>query len=220
MSIQITQLPKDVLALIATYVCFNRPRSRWAVYAVFRLVCQRFRSCIPLKMMASALDADIRELPMVCAEEYNLEEPQYQGGMRRIAVYIDELTHALYYILLPERMVKKTISSIYPTILSFECNKHGSIVPEVSFVLNTDYPFPPIMFPVDTPRHTILEKLLSYLKMFRRHGVSNQAKHVWLCVSTSYHVYIRYLLEKDPTWYNKVEPLQKKGKFMNTGEYF
>ena len=153
---------------------------------------------------------DVKELPVVCVETEGvpIDDSQWVGGVR-IGNIIRTWNHQLHYIFLSKGVIEQTLLAVYPSVR--HCDEHEGVI---GFERKTNSISPPITFSVDTPLFCILAELLSYMHMFRRHGVSNQAKDVWLTMSTTYHVYIRHYLENDPTWHDKVEPLHlmKKAK--------
>jgi hypothetical protein len=161
-------------------------------------------------MLRRALEADVSELPVVCKETQSMEHEAHDvGGVRRGFVALRISNHELCHALLAPRVVEFKMTGAYQCRT---CEKDQGII---GFVEETDDNFPPLIFPVETPPTRLLAEILSYMHMFRRHGLSNQSKDVWLCMSTTYHVYIRHYLETDPTWNDEIEPLRdvKKMKF-------
>lgn len=67
-------LPRDLLHFIFEKSIPNKPRSRWAVLALLRLVCKRFASIVSIEMLKRALYKDICEFPRVCIR------PKRDGG--------------------------------------------------------------------------------------------------------------------------------------------
>lgn len=190
MDTHITQLPKDILRLIAQHIAHGRVRARWGVYAIFRLVCRRFWHSVSAAQLRDALKRDVDELPRVCFETVSWhQDVLYQGGMR-IAQTRADITHVPHFVLMPPRGLEKRLRNTYEHVTT-----HGDML---AVRQESGAMMYPIMFPATTSLSRILADVLGYLLEFKCFGYNEPTKDVWLCMSTSYHAYVRYLCEEHP----------------------
>jgi len=207
MSVSLLDLPKGILWFIAQYVWNGRPRGRWATYAVFRSVCKRFRESIPLNVLYGALGEDFNEFPMVCLynglaferkeslekkhQHYRMVAP-YSKAEERIMMHCSEegiCKSADIHGTLPQNGAIISVRAAEPLRMRFWLNSH-------KFLFTT-------ILPKDQLKE-FLSVLLEHLYTFRRHA-SREGADPWLAVSSTYHIYIRSILEGDESWKNKVE---------------
>ena len=199
------QLPKDILRLITQYVCGNRPRSRWGAYAVMRLVCKKFQAAIPVSMLKRVLMQDMQEFEVVCL---------LYGEAYEISPWNFAKEHMHYYAIMHPTKVAHAMDRRFNQCTT--CKEGDvSLICVCDRVLKSQIP---ILIQLNcTPSHNIV-KLFNALLGFRRHGGGFAGQEAWLAVSSTYHTYIRGILEGDPTWTGKVEVDQAYEKKRKLGE--
>jgi len=88
MAFTVDQLPRDMLWVIAQQVWDGRRRGRWGVYAVFRLVCKRFRQGIPLSVLYAAWKDDFYELFLDCLPSFERIRTLVRKAFVRVLMFM------------------------------------------------------------------------------------------------------------------------------------
>ena len=195
MDTHITQLPKDVLRMIAQkMVGTGTAVGRWGVYATFRLVCKRFYECCTVTELRKHFDQDIFRLPQVCSAK----------GCR----WYIESQHVHYFSLIPENVLNQRLVGVFGSGMLCDRCTHLASGEFLTCITSSAMQYSTSILKESTMlRREMLQMILRHLILFRLYGSDTwfqfsggyiESQFVWLQFSVSYRTYMRYLMDEHP----------------------